>query len=210
MTSPRGRARRPDDWPSSHVRARADVSHRLDGALEPREAEWLDAHLAACPECTNASTAYSAQRAELRGLRDRAPQAPRDLWARTAAAIESDATFRERGRRSQASRRSALAPVALLSAAIAVAVIVGTLTSSRGSLGDGTASPSRQVAIATGSGAARATAPGATPLAVAQRVEWLRQDADGAYRLQVANVDHVCPADAVAPCDTAAPVENRD
>jgi anti-sigma factor RsiW len=211
MTFRHGRTRRPDDWPSSHVRARADLSHELDGTLTPGEAEWLATHLAACEECTETAAAYAAQRLELRTLRERTPEAPRDLWARTAAAIESESRFRDSGRRSRGRRRSSLAPVALLGAAVAVAVIVGTLTSSRGPGGDGTASPSLGVALASGSaGTPQASSPRATPLAVAQRVEWLRRDVDGAYRLQVANVDHVCPAEAVEPCDTAAPVENHD
>ncbi|MBA2718498.1 MAG: zf-HC2 domain-containing protein [Chloroflexi bacterium] len=210
MTLPSSRVRRPDDWPSSHVRARADLSEQLDGALDPTEAEWLETHLAACEACTVTATAYAAQRLELRALRDRTPEPPRDLWARTAAAIESEARFRETSRRRLGRRRSALAPFALLSSAVAVAVIVGTLTSSQRTGGDGTASPTPQVAVASDlGGSAPSVVPGATPLAVAQRVEWLSRESDGAYRFRVANVDEVCPPEAVEPCDTAAPVEDR-
>jgi len=53
---------RPDDWPSSHVRARADLSDRLDSALDPSEASWLASHLEACPDCRTIADAYAAQR----------------------------------------------------------------------------------------------------------------------------------------------------
>ena len=210
MSFPSGRARRPDDWPSSHVRAREDLSEQLDGVLDPAEAEWLETHRAACGTCSATATAYAAQRLELRALRDRTPEPPRDLWARTAAAIESEARFRDASRRGRGRRRGALAPFALLSSAVAVAVIVGTLTSSQRTGGDGTASPTQAVAVASDlGGSAPSVVPGATPLAVAQRVEWLSRDADGAYRFRVANVDEVCPPEAAEPCDTAAPVEDR-
>ncbi len=211
MTSPRSRARRPDDWPSSHVRARTDLSDRLDAPLEPAEAEWLDTHLAVCPVCTDTAAAYAAQRLELHALRDLTPEPPRDLWARTAAAIESESRFRDAGRRSFGRRRASLAPFALLGTAVAVAVIVGTLSSSRRPGGDGTATPTGDVAIASAPGGSVASAvPGATPVAVAQRVEWLSRSSDGEFRIQIANVDEVCPPEAVVPCDTAAPVENVD
>lgn len=208
MSFPRGRARRPDDWPSSHVRARADLSDRLDAPLESAEAYWLDTHLAACPVCSETATAYAAQRLELRALRDRTPEPPRDLWARTAAALESEPRFRDMGRGSFGRRRASLAPFALLGTAVAVAVIVGTLASSRRPGGDGTVTPTSDVAIASDPGASAPSAvPGATPVAVARRVEWLSRSSDGAFRIQVANLNEVCPPEAVVPCDTAAPVE---
>ena len=86
MTIAGGRAKRPDDWPSSHVRAREDLSDRLDLPLEATEARWLDEHLGACPDCVAIADSYAAQRLELRALRDRMPPPPRDLWARTSAA----------------------------------------------------------------------------------------------------------------------------
>lgn len=211
MSFPRGRARRPDDWPSSHVRARADLSDRLDALLEAAEAEWLDTHLAACPVCTETASAYASQRLELRALRDRTPEPPRDLWARTSAAIESESRFRDAGRRTLGRRRASLAPFALLGTAVAVAVIVGTLSSSRRPAGDGTATPTSDVAIASDPGGSGPSAvPGATPVAVAQRVEWLSRSSDGAFRIQIANVDEVCPPEAIEPCDAAAPVENAE
>lgn len=209
-----GRVRRPDDWPSSHVRARAALSDRLDGVIEPAEEAWLETHLAACPACPAIADEYAAQRAELRALRDRTPEPPRDLWARTVVAIENESRFRANGSgwRGRRDRRSLLAPYAMLSAALVVAVIVGTLATRPASVPDQpafsadvargpSATPGR-----TGSTGSSSLLPDATPIPVpGQFVAWIAQDPDGGFRIKTANVDEVCPPDAVEPCDTAAP-----
>ena len=206
-----GRVRRPDDWPSSHVRARAALSDRLDGVLDPAEEAWLDAHLEACPACPAIADEYAAQRTELRALRDRMPEPPRDLWARTAAAIESESRFRD-GRTASRGRRSLLAPYAMLSAALAVAVVVGTLAT-RPAAPPGQPTSSIEVALgpssvpgSIGPATSASPGPGATPIPVpGQHVEWIAQGPDGVFRIKTASVDQVCPPDAAQPCDTAAP-----
>ena len=210
MSVRRGRSPRPDDWPSAHARARGDLAERLDGPIDAAEAAWLNEHLAGCDSCTRVASDYEAQRSELRTLRDRAPVPPRDLWARTAAAIEAESRFRDTRRRASR-RRASLAPFVVLTTAVAVAVIVGSLTSSQQLGGDDTAAASSPPVLDAGpqTASAAASTPGATPLAVAQRVEWLAQASDGLYRIQVADVDEVCPADATVPCDRPAPVEDR-
>ena len=89
-----GRGGRSDDWSTQHDRARARLSERLDGPLDAEKSRWLDEHLASCDECAVTAVEYAAQRLELRALRDRMPVPPRDLWARTAAAIEREARHR--------------------------------------------------------------------------------------------------------------------
>src|SRR5207253_1835651 len=79
----------------SHVAARSDLSVRLDGVLDPGEARWLENHVADCTDCRALATAYEADRTALRGLREHQPLPPRDLWARTAAAIEQESRFRD-------------------------------------------------------------------------------------------------------------------
>ena len=60
----------------------------MDGPLGADEATWLDEHLAGCAACAASprSTPPTARRSAR--LRDAAPEPPRDLWARTASAIE--------------------------------------------------------------------------------------------------------------------------
>ena len=208
MSFRRGRVRRPDDWPSSHVRARADLSDRLDFALEPDEAVWLASHLEACPDCRVVADAYAAQALELRSLRDRMPMPPRDLWARTAAAIESESRFRDGRARSAGWRdRRVVAPSALIAAALVVAVASGLLTSSQqlGSGGDGgspglVAKASPPVTTAAGS-----VHPGATPILVPARIEYLSKSPTGKYSINTKNVDQVCPDTSPQPCDANAP-----
>src|SRR6185369_11165962 len=78
--------------------------------------------------------AYLADRALLRTLRDTQPEPPRDLWARTSAAIEAEGA--RRGRRSRQAvpprgprLRSPFrgrAPLGVLSGALAVLLLVAT------------------------------------------------------------------------------------
>jgi hypothetical protein len=203
-----GRPRRPDAWSDPHARARFRAAEQLDGPIDPTESTWLRDHLESCDECRRAAAEYAAQRLELRALLDRPPVPPRDLWARTAAAIEQEAAFRDRtaGRRSP---RSLLAPYALLSAALVVAVVVGTLSSSLRSRDDATAaSPSAGVSTTQGDGS-HVLPPAPTPVAIGpKKVEWISQDPNGDYRYQTATVNEVCPTGA-EPCDTTAPTTDR-
>jgi hypothetical protein len=206
-----GRARRADDWPSSHTRARSDLSDRMDGPIEPAESAWLDAHLRACAQCRTAADAYAAQRLELRSLLDRMPQPPRDLWARTAAAIESESAFRDRRSRSAGRRARLFAPTAVLAAALVVVVAVGTLTSSQRRDGGGTTTSSAEVAVGSQADAASdSSVPGGpTPIPAVRKVEYLARVPSGGYSIQVARLAEVCPESSTEPCDTTAPTEQR-
>ena len=212
MNIVRGRARRPDDWPSSHVRARADLSDRLDFSLEPDEAAWLDSHLVACPDCRSIAAAYAAQRLELRALLGRNPAPPRDLWARTAAAIEAESRFRDgRARSSDRTGRRLLAPSALLATALVVAVTAGVLTSSQHPGGDGGAGSPIAVAGATTPApiTADASIPGPTRIPVTQKFAVVAKDASGLYTIKTTYVDTVCPSSSASPCLDTNPTTNR-
>src|SRR4029077_16958134 len=93
----RGR-RRPDMDGPSHERARVRAAKRPAAPLQPSEAAWLNEHLASCDACTAVAKSYEADRAALRGLRAYQPEAPRDLWARTSAAIERESSHRPANR----------------------------------------------------------------------------------------------------------------
>ncbi|HET9457127.1 MAG TPA: hypothetical protein VFO78_07280 [Candidatus Limnocylindrales bacterium] len=197
-----GRGGRPDDWESQHARARTRAAERLAAPLDPDEAAWLDDHLGACAECAEIADEYAAQRLHLRALRDRQPVPPRDLWARTAAAIERESQRRSRGS-GVLLRRSVLAPTAILAGALVVAVVYGSLTSSQLPIGPATTTPG--VAIASTSATPQEPA-GPTPLAVAPRDVAYISVEDGDYRVNTTRVDEVCPPETTS-CATSEPIQ---
>lgn len=193
--------RRPDGSSPVHERARAAAAARLDGPIDPAAADWLDDHLASCADCSAVADAYDAQRRELRAMRDRLPQPPRDLWARTAAAIERESprsvVGREPSRPRPAPRRAA-APLGALSGLLVIAVVLGaTVLSQRPlpSIGS-TASPSSVAVVPT-----TPSFPGATPFTVAAgNVGWLRVGRLGHVDVFDSEVDRVCPGRNGAEC----------
>ena len=200
-----GRGGRHDDWSSDHARAQARSAERLDGPLDADEAAWLDNHLAGCADCAAIARDYAAQRLELRALREPTPVPPRDLWARTAAAIESESRY---GSRSHGSRRATLRPFALLAGALVVAIAVGVLTSSQFPFGGVTTTPgtSQPPAIALGTPTPDVAAP--TPLAVGPKdVAYLSKDKYGQYQITHTRINEVCP-DGATECVTNLPHEN--
>jgi hypothetical protein len=70
----------------THARARLLASEAIDTELEPGEAEWLTGHLQGCLDCQTVADEYQSLRNELRSLT--LPEPPRDLWARTSAALD--------------------------------------------------------------------------------------------------------------------------
>ncbi len=185
-----GRGGRPDDWETQHARARARAAERLAAPLDPGEEAWLDDHLDACADCSAVVDEYATQRLQLRALRDRQPPPPRDLWARTAAAIERESGGRRRPRRRA---RLLIAPYAVLVGALVVAVVYGSLSAPWSPPGPAMTSPAATAAIAAASTLPSA---GPTPLAVAPRdVAYLTRDG-GDYQLNTTRIDEVCPAEA--------------
>ena len=206
--------RRPDHWSTAHDRARQRAAERLDGPLGLAESTRLDEHLASCADCTAVAAAYDADRLALRVLRDAPLEPPRDLWARTAAAIEAESAARGRSTAPAAPRRGSLVPLGALSGIAVIVVVVGVSAVSSGLLGGSGASvgmtPAETAAVDTagaGGSAPESSVPAqggtaeATPLAVgAGDVEWLRREADGAFAYNSAAVRHVCPIDGDADC----------
>jgi hypothetical protein len=200
--------RRPDHWASPHERARARAAERLDGPLGLTESQWLDEHLADCRACAAIAASYEADRLALRTLRDLPPEPPRDLWARTGAAIEreSRSAGQRRPARADGGRRL---PIGVLSGVAVVAVVVAVSAVSGGLLGStpqtaltdlGTPgpvpTPARSAAAPTSPVAAAAT-----PFDVgAGVVQWFGKDPDGQLAYNAASIRKVCPADSMSSC----------
>ena len=183
----------------------------MAGDLRNEESAWLDEHLAGCAACTSVAAQYAADRDALRALRDDAPAAPRDLWARTAAAIEHESG--RQGPRETAGR-SSRAPLGALSGIAVVAVVIGVSTLSGGFFpqnqsGDVSEKPSDRTSTTGGDGEPGSAQ--ATPFSVAAgRVQWVDTSANGSMAYNNASVDEVCPTEDTSGCPTLRGANQQD
>lgn len=192
-----GYRREPDQWPDPHERARTRAAERLDWPLDQVEEAWLAEHLASCEACSAIAAAYETQRVDLRALRGREPEPPRDLWARTSAAIEAEAA-RRGGDRTPATERALRLPLGAISGILVVAVVVGASL-----LSQGTTSVFPSPAPATTiPGATTTLAPGPSPIRIdrADDVAWIQIDASGDANVKSAPIDEVCADGPNADC----------
>jgi hypothetical protein len=119
----------------AHERARTLSAAAIDGDLSQSSAAWLAAHLNACDECAIVAAEYRSLHDELRALAR--PEPPRDLWARTSAALDgvdrSRAHGGTAGLRLILSRNRYLVGSAL-AAGLAIAIVSASLFSQSGPL----------------------------------------------------------------------------
>jgi hypothetical protein len=198
------RRRRTDHSGGTHERARSLAAERLDGVLEPADLAWLDEHLASCEACTAIATAYETDRVALRGLRELPVEPPRDLWARTAVAIEREG----QGRRAATPQTAAVRPLrpkpalGVSSGVAVIAVVVGASVISGGWLN----SPATVLAPESSTpppiaAASPAATPRSTPMAVgAGDVRWLDTTVDGTLAFNVTDIGEVCQQDHQPDC----------
>jgi hypothetical protein len=193
---------------TAHERARGLAAARLDGVLPAADDAWLGEHLDGCPGCRSVAAAYEADRVALRGLRDHQPEPPRDLWARTSAALERESASGRGATRRVATSSSRSGPaLGVLSGFAVIAVVVGvTLLSSgigRGpttAIAPGASTPAVAI-VPTGT-------PGPTPIVVgAGSVGWVGVSPNGALAYNTTRIDQVCPADRQPDCP---PVQGAD
>jgi hypothetical protein len=195
--------RRPDHWASTHERARLRIAERMAGELRRDEATWLEEHLAGCAACTALAAQYAADREALRALRDATPVPPRDLWARTASAIEQGSGQRHPR---TASQRSVRLPIGALSGIAVIAVVIGVSTLSSGIITpsrDQSDKPSDQTSTTGGDAGSGPAVAQATPFAVgAGSVQWVDKSPNGSLAYNTTTVDEVCPAGDTSGCPT--------
>ncbi len=103
----------------AHEQARTLAAEALDGPLTSPEAAWLESHLAACEDCRGVAEEYLAIHLELAGLA--MPEPPRDLWARTRAALDA---VDSSAHRPNARPRTFQSRSSLIGSSVAVAVVV--------------------------------------------------------------------------------------
>lgn len=176
----------------------------MAGDLRNEEAAWLDEHLAGCAACTSLAARYAADRDALRALRDVAPEPPRDLWARTASAIE-----RESGRHMprESARRPSRIPLGALSGIAVIAVVIGLSTLSGGFVTQDQSGvsekPSDRTSTTGGEGGSEPGVAQATPFSVgAGPVQWVDTSTNGSLAYNNAQVDEVCPTEDTSGCPT--------
>lgn len=186
--------RRHHDDETAHDRTRALWSTAMLEPLDEADSTWLESHLAGCAECRLQHEAYLADRQLLRALREHQPEPPRDLWARTSAAIEREATRHARGQNGfplgeRLVPRQVRLPLGVLSGVLVAVVVVATSLAPRnGPIAASSAGPSDI--------AGTSPVVGPSPLAVNPApVAWVQTSADGTTRVITADVAEVCPSE---------------
>ena len=178
---------RHDTWDSAHERARYRAAERVDGMIDPAEEIWLEEHLAGCSECRAIADDYAAAHQQLRSFRGQLPDPPRDLWARTAAAIEQEAS-RSMGQGRATARRSFSMPMGAISGLLVVAVVLGAAFLSRPI---GPSPEPRGSSVALQPSPASFVVPRATPMQVTADVDYVKLG-DKGIRLFQTKVREVC------------------
>jgi hypothetical protein len=197
------RRRRASHSTAAHLRARTLTAQRIDEALAPADASWLNEHLDGCESCRAVAAAYEADRLALRSLRDYQPEPPRDLWARTSAALERESKGRTAAsRRATGPLRSGPA-LGLLSGVAVIAVVIGASVLSGGFIKQPTtavgpvASTPAIAVVPTGN-------PNPTPIVVGPgAVGWVGMSPDGRFAYNVTRVHEVCATNRQPDCATA-------
>lgn len=171
---------------SDHAQFRELISGRLDDSLTLAEAARLIEHLARCGRCRATERAYRAQRQQLRSPHQRPVLPPRDLWARTSAALDREVA-RTGGRLSPRHQLGhLLAGGAAVASVAAIGLSLGLITNQL---------PRAQTPPTSPGAAEQVVRP--TPFTVpAEALAFLGSGAEGltVYRTRV---DRVCPAAAI-------------
>jgi hypothetical protein len=176
----------------SHAQWRELIATRLDRPLTRSESRYLAGHLKTCAACRQAEHDYREQRALLRALPPRIP--PRDMWARTSAALDREVArgaYRGRGLAhgmgldfGSAGRRGS--PSAALLTTLATVGVVAALAVMQ-------VMPATQVAPSSAQSSPPAVAAKATPFAVnPQPLAFIGSEAADVFLYQV-DVAQACP-----------------
>lgn len=166
-----------------HERARMLAAESLDVPLEPGDAEWLDAHVGACPDCAAVAEEYRAIHLELRSLAT--PEPPRDLWARTSAAMDQIDAKAGRSPAKFGAARRGNRPLFATALAVGCVVVVAaaSLLAQSPVVAPATAPIRSGIVLATRSPAQSPNAQGA-PLAVVNGTSyWIASDG-GVYQIK--------------------------
>jgi hypothetical protein len=184
--------RRHHDAEATHDRARDLSSRGLLDDLDAEEAAWLERHLEACTECKLEHDAFIADSELLRSLREKPIEPPRDLWARTSAALDQAAAKRplaaaRSGARPQRRGWTGLSPWRGFSVGAAVGAVALLVIVVSGLI------PAQLPIVIPPSGGVALGSPGPTPIDVTAQVPVLKSAPDGTLEFVFTDVGGVCP-----------------
>ena len=195
---------------AGHAHARQLAGDRLGSPLTELDETWLDLHLADCGACRSIAAEYEADRLALRSLRDHQPEAPRDLWARTAAALERESAAAG-GRAPRATGRSwRSGPLVGVASGVAVIALVIGVSALSGAFVRVPTTANVPGASTPPVAVASPVTPGPTPINVgAGSVGWVGTSPDGDLAYNVTPVSQVCPADRQPDCAPVADSKSK-
>ena len=162
------------------------------------------------PSCAAIAAAYAADREALQSLRQDAPEPPRDLWARTAAAIEQLSqdggapveTIVDEPAPARRGRLGSL-PLGAMSAVAVVVIVVGASLLSRG-ITSQTLNPSPAASVGTAEATHHPSPalPGAeaTPFPVGAGDVQVVDNGPGGVGYSTYQVEQVCPEEGSSNC----------
>ena len=185
--------RRHHDAESGHDRARMLMSDGLLATLEPEDTAWLGRHLDGCVECGRDWKAFRADHRLLRRLRDQPPEPPRDLWAKTSAALDREAQRRGTPAASRAAREQGrrggwrALPLGAAASVVVLAVVVGWKLIPTSEPPTSTAGGTLPVAVVPTAAPTGLDLPPADPVAI------FRETPNGSWELVYKDVTEVCP-----------------
>ena len=185
--------RRHHDNESAHDRARALTATEMLEPLDELQTVWLAGHLESCAECRNDREAYLADRSLLRSLRANTPEPPRDLRARTMAALDREAMAKSKrgraaGRTTGAASRRPSMPFGAAAGALIVLVVVGATV-----LPQLIPTPQPTGSQSAVGSAEPQTTPFDVPATAVNDVGWIQPGVDGSWELVLADVTALCP-----------------
>jgi hypothetical protein len=161
------------------------AAEAVDVELEPQDAEWLDGHLNACPDCRAIADEYIEIHTELRSLA--MPEPPRDLWARTAAALDVvEAASGKRALGRTGGRQVSRSPLIGTTVAVGLVLVVTAVSvmSQSPIVNPGPVSTAPGVIAVASTSASLASGAPRAPLAVVDGTSYWMSGSDGVYEIK--------------------------
>lgn len=185
--------RRHHDSDAGHDRARTLMSDELLAPIGEDDEAWLARHVDMCAECRRDRLAYGENRELLRSLRESPPEPPRDLWARTSAALDREARNRPAAARGGGGSRQGIwrgFPLGAAAGVLVLVIVLGSRLFPQPTLPSATTPGASAVAVVPTSQAVEPT-----PISIdTEPIRFARTGSDGSLEIVFSKIDEVCPS----------------